>query len=437
MVAPRRNVLGLHYQLQPEVGTPTTDAVVIAPVIKGIDIGTWPCEHVSQVFPGAHIFVARCWIGGDKREHGEFMAYGADGARRYFRDLLPRYQKLKDMGVDYVEGPNEPHPSPANVESYDEFWTEQIGLLDTIDMKAAQWSLGVGWAGLARWPADHQAPIGKMARSIKAMQQAGGILVTHEYNAPSVLMENGNDGNSLTLRIIPMLEELGEAGVDVDNLRVVISECGIARAVKAWRDMPAIRSADYPDGSVIAPPRDDYVPYPRSGDYRIEAGAGGWGPMAGNDLGWKSFWAYVYPPQYGLPAGVMTEERYWLQMLYYNLELCKIPQILGATPFGTCVLSEWESFDWGINLIRWTQRWAAGETVSQILGREMPEPELGQPSPEPLPTDWELRLVALEEQAVTATAERDLLTSMLYRQRLDLDGLTNRVYKAGKALQGE
>ena len=303
----RASVLGVYFQSPPENGAEGTELVKSSAMkwVRWIDPDN---RSPDNPFRGRQRVLARLYLP-DQEEHERYMARGAEGARDYANRMKPRIEKLKAMGIYDVGGTNEPHPTKATAPVYDAFYCELVDIYSGWDMKLWGWDWGVGWPGLARFGDQALAHVGMAAQtalSVELMRQAGGGVVTHEYNAPSVINEDGNNDNSRTLRILHILEEWADAGVDVDKLDGIIGELGIDRGV-----------------------------------------------MAGHPLGgWQTFKSWVYPSQYGLPTGCMTEERFWLQMSHADDEYRKIKQIKVAFPYITNPWGQWASFDWHGGFIR-------------------------------------------------------------------------------------
>lgn len=292
--------LGVFFQGPPELGTEATELVRSCPgmVVKGIDPDKWHAPP-HEIFPENRV-IARLWIGGDQIEH-EYMARGEEGARDYFDLMAPRYEALARQGVLDFCGPNEPHPNEGNWRAYEEFeywWARIISHVGS--MRPWVWSFGGGWPGLLE--GGDTVPVRRFADSIEMAYSVGGGLELHEYGAPEVLSGDG----WLTLRYRKVIEELASVLLMPDN-SILVGECGIDRGVM---------------------------------------GTGGFG-------GWQTFSGWIYPEgECGLPAGGMTEGRYWCQMAAYDDELLKDAQVLGATPFVTCPTDKWQTFDWGGGLIR-------------------------------------------------------------------------------------
>lgn len=302
----RPSVLGVYFQGPPENRAEGTELVKNSAMrwVRWIDPDV---RSPDNPFRGRQRVLARLYIP-DSEEH-YCMDNGVEGAIEYAKLMRPRIEKLKLMDIWDVGGPNEPHPTQATASAYNDFYLKLIDIYYGLDMKLWGWDWGVGWPGLQRFGDQDVAYMGMIQQfvgSIVMLQQAGGGLVVHEYNAPAVLNPDGNNENSRTLRIMHTLEELAEAGVDVDNLSVIIGECGICRAV-------------------------------------IEGQP---------NLGWQSYSNWIYPPQYGLGEGVMNAERYWLQMNALDDEYVKVKQIEAAFPFITNPWGEWASFNWPGALIR-------------------------------------------------------------------------------------
>jgi hypothetical protein len=303
----RSSVLGTYYQSPPETGAEGTELVKNSAMkwVRWIDADT---RSPDNPFRGRQRVLARLYM--KDAIEATYMERGAEGAVEYANLMRPRIERLKEMGIFDVGGPNEPHPTKATAPAYDAFQYKLTGIYYGWDMKYWGWDWGVGWMGLRRFGDQDKAHIGMVeqcAGSVNLMRQAGGGLSVHEYNAPSPINPDGNNENSRTLRILHALVELARAGVDVDNLRVIIGECGIDRGV-----LPGQSPA-----------------------------------------GWMSFKSWVYPPQYGLPSGCMTDERYWLQMSALDDEYVKIKQIEAAFPFITNPWSgDWQSFNWPGTFIR-------------------------------------------------------------------------------------
>ena len=326
----RSSVLGAYFQGPPEDRAEGTELVKNSAMrwVRWID----PDHRCpDNPFRGRQRVLARLYLK-DADEH-RYMDRGAEGAVAYAALMRPRIEKLKEMDIWDVGGPNEPHPTKATAPLHDAFTCKLVDLYYGWDMKLAGWDWGVGWPGLRRFGDEARAQIGmahQTARSVDLMRQADGGVVVHEYNAPSVLNEGGNNDDSRTLRIKYTLAEWADAGVDVDNLRVIIGECGLDRSV-----MPGQPQA-----------------------------------------GWMSFKSWVYPSQYGLQAGAMTDERYWLQMSALDDEYVKIKQIVAAFPFITNPWGQWASFNWPGPFIR-----RATEKHARVIA---PPPDPDQPALAPV-----------------------------------------------------
>lgn len=339
--------LGAYFQGEPErkpgAENDVTEIVRASniQVVKGINITKWP-EPPKDMFPGKR-FIARSYIeGGDSREWNEFVVHGAKGADAYFELLKPRYEKLRSWGVTDISGPNEPHPQ--NAEDYrvvDEFDTRWAYLAH--DWGFAPW---VGRWGIG-WPHKMEF-IHLLSRSVELAIKYGGGIEKHEYGAPEVLSGEG----WWTLRYRRTVEELRKADVEFPPGSVFIGECGIDGGVIDWKQPP----------------------------WNKKRHRRGWRE-------WSREW--VYPEQYGLPAGLLTVERYFRQLRAYDKELLKDDYVLAATPFITIPFDDWKDFNVGPELLKRIS--AAHEEAPPVpVPPEPPEP------PEPTPDDLEERVAALE-----------------------------------------
>jgi hypothetical protein len=293
-VAMKGSTFGVHFQTPPELNSEPTEMIRKSAmrVIKGIDPDAWPSTP-RELFPKQRV-LARLWRGRDAQDH-ELMRKGAAGADEYWLDVGPRFLRLAEGGcLDWL-GPNEPHPSlePDGPAAMEAFWVRLVELMAAAGGRPWAWSFGVGWPD-RECAKDH---LGSIAAAIRA----GGGLEVHEYGCPSVM-----DGDGWwTLRIRRTIAELYAAGLPPAEDWVIVGECGIT-----------------------------------------------WGLLKNQpDKGWQSRPSWVYPAQFGLPQGGMTEERFWRQMAWLDDEYRKLPEILAMTPFVTNPNSDWSTFDWGSALI--------------------------------------------------------------------------------------
>lgn len=321
----RTSVLGIHTQGPLERGTPFTEALRASKIkwVKALDPDAWHTT-TREMLPNQRV-VARLYIGGDDQEHA-YMRQGAAGADAYWQRVRGRFERLRDGGcVDWC-GPNEPHPGLGEnrPEILEAFWRRLIELMVAAGGRPWAWSFGVGWPD--RGLAHHHV------ESIRMAIEAGGGLDVHEYAAPSI-----TDGDGwLTLRIRNTLKELYEAGLPTGRRDwVLIGECGITWAT--IQGMPDL----------------------------------GWKWWPGKENGQNQ---YVYPPQFGLPQGVMDAERYWRHMSWLDDQYAAIPEICAATPFLSIPFERWATFDWG------------QEHLQRSIAKHATAPE---PTPTP-PTDAEL-----------------------------------------------
>jgi hypothetical protein len=217
-----------------------------------------------------------------------YVLRGSQGANDYVNRLAPRYSRIASEGVRDVLGPNEMHPDAGSILAHVAFWQRWAERMVT-EYGLRPWFGSFG----VGWPGEGQ--IREYAGVARYCAQHGGGMEVHEYGAPSVL-----DGNGwYTLRYRRTIAELSF------EAPVLVGECGID-----------------------------------------------WGVTGQKPTGWQSHQGYVYPEQYGLPQGVMNEERYWRQLSAYDDELCRDGYVVAATPFVTCPTADWKTFDVGGSLLK-------------------------------------------------------------------------------------
>ncbi len=357
--------LGVHFQASPELGTEATE------LVRASNIRWVKGIDVDRwPTPAGEMFpgkrtLARQWIGGDNIEE-PFVLRGAAGADEYIALLASRYRTLRAQGVSDVLGPNEMHPAAGTIQHHVAFWDRWARRM-VADFGLRPWfgSFGVGWPDIGQITAYTDVA--------RYCADHGGGMEVHEYGAPDVL-----DGNGWwTLRYRRTLAELGF------DVPVIVGECGID-----------------------------------------------WGVVPGQkNTGWKSHKEYVYPEQYGLPSGLMTEERYWRQLSAYDDELLKDNYVVAAVPFVTCPEASWATFDFGGSLIRRVvAKHAAGTAEPE------PEPEL----PIVGPTDeairnagWNALGVAYNPAAAFQAYAREHGLGAPLRDEHDVDGVRMQEFMGG------
>lgn len=358
--------LGVFFQGNPELGTEATELVRDSK-IRWVK-GIDPDRWptpAKNMFPGKRI-LARFWIGGDGIEE-QYVLRGVTGADEYANLLAPRWAAAYAQGVRDVVGPNEMHPAPDTIARHVDFWQRWAERVVFAGMCPWFGSFGVGWPDTDVEQIVTYRPVARYCA------EHGGGMEVHEYSAPSVL-----DGDGwYTLRYRRTIAQLGF------EVPVFIGECGID-----------------------------------------------WGVVPGQkNTGWKSHKEYVYPEQYGLPSGLMTEERYWRQLSAYDDELLKDNYVVAAVPFVTCPEASWATFDFGGPLIRRVvTKHAAGTAEPE------PEPEL----PIVGPTDeairnagWNALGVAYNPAAAFQAYAREHGLGAPLRDEHDVDGVRMQEFMGG------
>lgn len=295
-----KHILALHLQRNAELGSEPTETIRASniPRFKAMDVDAW--GHPPNVmFPGKEITVRLHFGGsdGDKREH-ELMRQGAAGAREYIRLMQARIDKCIAGGIRHFEGPNEIHPNDSD-NPWDVFLAFQWELARYYVGRGCHYwalSLGVGWF-------PNIADIVRFKHLLLYCAEHGGGLAVHEYGCPGVL-----DGNGWwTMRIRRTLDALYDAGVARMTIPVKVTEAGITWALR--------------------------------GDA---------------DTGYNSHSGWVYPAENGLPAGIMTRERVFRQMLAYEARLlAEAPEVIEVDWFTTLPFSDWITFDVNTEMVGW------------------------------------------------------------------------------------
>lgn len=295
-----KHILALHLQRNAELGSEPTETIRASniPRFKAMDVDAW--GHPPNVmFPGKEITVRLHFGGsdGDKREH-ELMRQGAAGAREYIRLMQARIDKCIAGGIRHFEGPNEIHPNDSD-NPWDVFLAFQWELARYYVGRGCHYwalSLGVGWF-------PNIADIVRFKHLLLYCAEHGGGLAVHEYGCPSVL----DGGGWWTMRIRKTLDALYDAGVPRGAIPVKITEAGITWALR--------------------------------GDA---------------DTGYNSHSGWVYPAENGLPAGIMTRERVFRQMLAYEARLlAEVPEVIEVDWFTTLPFDDWITFDVNTTMVGW------------------------------------------------------------------------------------
>lgn len=217
--------LAPHFQMPAELKTEATETVRAGafPWVKGIDPDHWHCAPATM-FPGKRILARLVVPQKDDAWEHTFMGRGEAGAREYAALLGPRYDKLVLGGCLDVEGPNEPHPTPADWRAYEDFECAWIGEVNRRGLRPWAWSFGVGWPGLKAAIPPDPVTASMFRESIVAATRVGGGLALHEYAAPTM-----RDGDGWwTLRYRRLLSELYAAGVQPGQVRIALAEVGIS-----------------------------------------------------------------------------------------------------------------------------------------------------------------------------------------------------------------
>lgn len=273
--------------------------------LKAINPHTW-ATPAREMFPKQRV-IARLHGGGkewDKREH-EWMRLGDVGARQYLDFFAPSIEKCLNEGVYMMEGPNEIHPNGID-NPWDAFVDFQWALAEyyaELAVPYAALSLGVGWMPDSDDGSRKLEDIVRFRRVLEFCAENGGGLAVHEYGAPSWL----DGGGFWTLRIRKTLDALYAAGTPRMSIPVFITECGISWALLGYKDE-----------------------------------------------GFRAHQGWVYPPQYGLPEGVMTEERFLLQAQGYEEALVQqVPEVEMAAIFGLLPFPSWVTFGITTDMVKW------------------------------------------------------------------------------------
>ena len=321
----RATTLGVHTQMPPEQNMMLAEQIRASKidVIKALDPDTW---GQPEMFPNKRIF-GRLYQHGDAWEHA-FMRKGAQGANEYWAVMQGRFLKMRDAGILDWFGPNEPHPGLRNNDPqkdnnpvvFEAFWRRLIEIFHQNGARPWIWSFGVGWPQLEICD--------QHVNSVREAVAAGGGLEVHEYSAPNIY----DGGGFHTLRIKKTLEALYAAGLSRNDMveHVFVGECGIA-----WAVIPGL-----PDK--------------------------GWRWWPDKDQGAPQ---YVYPAQFGLPSGVMDEERFWRHINWLDDQYALIPEIYRATPFISLPNRDWLTFDFNHNLIaRASEKWGKQVWTDTAIG---------------------------------------------------------------------
>ncbi len=324
-------ILTFHIESAAELNTEPTTTIRNSNLrwLKAINPHTW-ATPMREMFPNQKV-VARLHGGGDHWDDQEhvWMRQGEAGARLYLAHFASAIEKCINEGVAMFEGPNEIHPNNTD-NPFSAFNDFQWGLAEHyagLSVPYAALSLGTGWM-------PNIEDIVQFKDVLQFAATNGGGLAFHEYGCPSWLSGSG----WWTLRIRKTFDALYAAGVP-------------RMSIPAWGTEHGIT----------------------------------WALLGYDDTGFRSHTSYVYPAEYGLPEGVMTEERFLLQAQGYEEKLMvEVPEVKMAAIFGLLPFSRWKTFMLTTAMVRW---------VVGRPGYEVPEPE---PEPEP---------VGIEQQLGTAVQQ--------------------------------
>lgn len=256
------------YLLYPQYQSPTEDnsdslTSMIGKKFKKLklidpDAGMASYDPTGQ-FILARLFPAWADIKGDALERIYWIC-GEDGAKPFFDHLKPRILACMRKGIRHFELLNE--PVVTNLEEAQALADFCLALvLLMAELGASLW--------IPSWSDGNPAGflgVELMVPAIREARNHGGGGTNHGYGAPSVM----DDWEWHALGVRKLIDLLYAAGLERDNTRTwwLQTEAGI-------------------DGKIL------------------------------NDghLGWTTFKEWVYPDQYGLGQGLLTEERYFLQMV--------------------------------------------------------------------------------------------------------------------------
>jgi hypothetical protein len=283
-----------------------------------------------------------------------YMRNGVSGARLYFQALQPTYAKLLTSGVVAIEGPNEHYPDRSWLGAYNDFACQWIEQVAGFGLRPA-WVTSTGLPGLLKYGDETRGPTARdLAPIFAALWTYDGIYCPHEYGCPTL------HGSTpwLTLRYRDVIAELATVSALVREVPIIISECGV-------------------DGGVCAP--------------------------AKPGTGWKNY---------------LDVTEYKAELIWYDEELCRDPQVIAATPFTTCPTGQWASYD------------VDGEMLAWMASRYDEEPEPPEPPEPPTPPElvtvprdmldsWANRLTAIVRQA---SSIEDSADSLLVEMEMLLDG---------------
>lgn len=295
-----KRILTFHIESAAELNTEPTTTLRNSklPWLKAINPHTW-ATPMRDTFPNQKV-VARLHGGGDawdEQEH-EWMRQGEAGAKLYLAHFAGAIEKCIAEGVAMFEGPNEVHPNGRDnpwSPFVDFQWALATHYAD-LGIPYAALSLGTGW----------MPNIDDIVQFKGVLQYAaahGGGLAFHEYGCPSWLSGNG----FWTLRIRKTFDALYAAGVPQMSIPAYGTEHGIT-----------------------------------------------WALLGYDDTGFRSHSSYVYPAEYGLASGVMTEERFLLQAQGYEEAIvAQVPEVQMLAMFGLLPYPSWKTFSITTDMVKW------------------------------------------------------------------------------------
>lgn len=278
-----------------------------------------PDHGMAAYYPAEQFILARlypAWGGaqGDDLERTYWLR-GTKGAEEFAVQIKPRVLKCAALGLRHFELINEPVVTNlADAQALAAFCLRLAQIVNS-------WQLSLWIPSWSNGNPPELLGVELMVPAIREARAGGGGGCNHEYGAPSVM-----DGwPDMAGRCRQIIDRLYAAGLEREDSRGwwLITEAGI-------------------DGKILN----------------------------NGKLGWETFKkSWVYPAQYGLPAGQLTTERYFLQIADFDNRIrAEVPEVGGIFLFVTHPYSDQQTYNVPLELLELVLASHVDETAGETPG---------------------------------------------------------------------